>query len=185
MDGLFKLTREAQLVLGGGLLLLLLSFLDWQVASIPAGFLEGGSIGVNEWHGIGILAGLLVIAMLAWEVLRLIGANVSVGPLSPGLVSVGLALLAALFTLIAFLNKSFLRHWPAWVALLVAVVVAVAAVMRARAEGVEMPQVSTAGSAGSTGSTGSAEPSGYPEPAAPAEPAGSAEPTDPPDPSSE
>lgn len=154
MDVLSKLSREAQVVLGGGLVLLILSFLDWQQASY-SGFGITVSGGLNEWHGIGFLAALLVIAMLVWEVLRLMAVNVSVGTLSPGLVSVGLALLMALFTLIAFLNKSTLRHWPAWIALGVAVVVAAAAVSRARAEGVQMPQGRQAGSAGS------AEPAGY------------------------
>ncbi|HUZ16687.1 MAG TPA: hypothetical protein VMU72_11015 [Gaiellaceae bacterium] len=162
MDVLSKLSRETQVVLGGGVLLLILSFLDWQQASFSFGTV-GGTVGLNEWHGIGFLAALLVIAMLVWEVLRLMAVNVSAGTLSPGLVSVGLALLMALFTVIAFLNKGTARHWPAWIALIVALVVAAAAVMRARVEGVQMPQARPAASAGS------------------AEPAGSAGPTDPPD----
>ena len=158
MDALSKLSRETQVVLGGGVLLLILSFFPWQAYSI---------FSVDEWHGfVGILAGLLVIAMLVWEVLRLMGVDVSVGTLSPGLVSVGLALLMALFTVIAFLNKDTFRHWPAWIALIVALVVAAAAVVRARAEGVEMPQARPAGSAGSAA------------PAEPAAPAGHTEPTD-------
>jgi hypothetical protein len=164
MDALSKLSRETQVVLVGGVLLFILSFLDWQQLSLSSFGLEGGpTVGANEWHGIGILAGLLVVAMLAWEVLRLLAADVSVGTLSPGLVSVGLALLMALFTLIAFLDKSEFRHWPAWVALIVALVVAVAAVARARAEGVQIPQ---AGAARSVGSTESAE---SPVPADPVE----------------
>ena len=155
MDALSKLSRETQVVLGGGLLLLILSFLDWH---------QFGPVGWNEWHGIGILAGLLVIAMLVWEVLRLMAVNVSLGTLSPGLLSVGLALLMALFTVIAVLSADF-RAWPAWIALIVALVVAAAAVMRARAEGVEMPQMPQSAPAASAGSAGSAEP------AAPAEPA--------------
>ena len=163
MDGLSKLSRETQVVLGGGVLLLILSFLNWQSYSI---------IGVNEWHGIGVLAGLLVIAMLVWEVLRLMAVNVSLGTLSPGLVSVGLALLMALFTVIAFLNKDLFRQWPAWGALIAALLVAAAAVVRARAEGVQMPQMPQSTPAGSSGSA---------EPAASAEPAGSAGPPDPAD----
>ena len=159
MDGLSKLSREAQVVLGGGVLLLILSFFPWQSVSI---------FSFNEWHGIGFLAGLLVIAMLVWEVLRLMEANVSLGTLSPGIVSFGLAMLTVLFTVIAFFDKSAARNWPAWIALLVALLVAAAAVMRARAEGVEMPQ----GGGKPAGSAGSAEP------AAPAEPAGHAEPTE-------
>jgi len=165
MDGLSKLSREAQVVIGGGVLLLILSFLDWQqlsFSSVVPGV--GGAVGVNEWHGIGLFAGLLVIAMLVWEVVRLGTVNVSLGTLDPGLVSLGLALLMALFTVIAFLNKGTFRHWPAWAALFVALVVAAAAVMRARAEGVQMPQGMPAGSGGSAASAEPAAPAGHTEP---------------------
>jgi len=160
MDGLSKLSREAQVVLVGGVLLLILSFLDWQQVSA-----FGYSAGLNEWHGIGLLAGLLLVVMLAWEVLRVVMPDVEIGTLSPGLVSVGLVLLMALFTVIAFLDKSTARHWPAWVALLVTLVVVAAAVVRARAEGVEMPQRPAA----SATSGGSAEPAAAAEPAEAAE----------------
>jgi uncharacterized membrane protein YhdT len=140
MDVLSKLSREAQAVLGGGLLLLILSFLDWQQASFSFGTV-GGTVGLSEWHGfVGTLAALLVIAMLVWEVLRVMAVNVSLGSLTPGLVSAGLALLMVVFTVIAFLTKGDARHWPAWIALIVALLVGAAAAMRARAEGVEMPQ---------------------------------------------
>ena len=142
MDVLTKLSREAQIVLGGGVLLLILSFFDWQQVTI---FNITG--GINEWHGIGIFAVLLVIAMLVWEVARLMAVKVQLGGLSEGLVSVALALLVALFTVITFLTHSTARHWPAWIGLIVALVVAAAAVVRARGEGVEMPQ----GMAGPTG----------------------------------
>jgi hypothetical protein len=138
MDGLTKLSREVQIVLAGGVILFVLSFLDWQQVSLDVLGI-GGSVGVDEWHGIGILAGLLVVALLAWEVGRLFGVKLADGGPSEGVVSVGLALLVALFTLITFLTHDFARHWPAWIGLVVALVVAIAAVRRARAEGVEMP----------------------------------------------
>src|SRR5438132_7190847 len=99
MDAFMKLSREAQVVLGGGVLLLILSFLNWQGIDIGP-----YSVGVNEWHGIGVLAVLLVIALLAWEGMRLFGVKFSIGSMSDGLVSVGLALLAAVFTVITFLS---------------------------------------------------------------------------------
>ncbi|HLX31615.1 MAG TPA: hypothetical protein VKR79_02480 [Gaiellaceae bacterium] len=138
MDALMKLSREAQIVLGGGVVLLILSFLDWQQASYSVGIVSVSG-GANEWHGIGILAALLVIVMLVWEGLRLLAVKVELGSLSPGLISVALALLVALFTVIAFFDKSTARHWPAWIGLIVALVVAAAALMRARGEGVQMP----------------------------------------------
>ena len=66
MDTLKQLPRDLQVVLGGTVLYLIMSFLDWQQVSVgPL------SVGVTEWHGIGIVAGLLAMALLAWEAARL------------------------------------------------------------------------------------------------------------------
>jgi hypothetical protein len=149
MDGFMKLSREAQAVIVGAVLLLILSFLTWQGVSFGP-----YSVGVNEWHGIGVFAVLLVIALLAWEVLRLFGAKFSIGSLSDGLVSAGLALLAALFTVITFLSHSDYRKWPEWIALILAIGIGIAAFMRARAEGVQMPEMPSSASGGGGGMSG-------------------------------
>jgi hypothetical protein len=135
MDSFKNLSREAQVVLGGGVLFLIISFLDWQQVS----FL-GNAYGLSLWHGIGVVAGLLVIVLLLWEVGRVFNVKVQLGTLSEELVSVGLALLFALFAVIAFFDKDTARHWPAWIGLILAIAIAVAAVVRARAEGVEVPR---------------------------------------------
>ena len=148
MDGFMKLSREAQVVLVSAVLLLIISFFDWQQVSYL-----GISAGANEWHGIGLLAGLLTIALIVWEGMRLFGVKISLGSLSDGLVSVGLALLVALFTVIYFLTHTDAQHWPAYIGLILAIVIAVAAVMRARNEGVEMPTTSSNSSSDSTAPT--------------------------------
>ena len=134
MDKLAKLPREVQVVLGGGLLYLIFSFLDWQQVSAI-----GITVGASEWHGIGVVAGLLVIALLLWEAARLAGIKIELGSISPGLVSVGLAILLLLFTLITFFDHSTARHWPAWVGFILSIVIAVAALKRARDEDVHLP----------------------------------------------
>lgn len=165
MDMVKKLPREVQVVLGAAVLYLVFSFLDWQQVS----FLNV-SAGVTEWHGIGVVAGLLVIALLVWEAVRLFQIEIPLGPLTPGLVSVGLALLLLLFTVITFLSHSSARHWPAWVGLVLSIVIAAAAVARAKAEGVKMPDVSAiksaAGTQQSSGGT-TAPPAGTTTPPAP------------------
>ena len=138
MDSFKNLSRETQVVLGGGVLFLIISFLDWQQVS----FL-GNAYGLSLWHGIGVVAGLLVIVLLLWETGRLFEVKVQLGTLSEGLVSVGLALLFALFAVIAFFDKDTARHWPAWIGLILAIMIAVAAVVRARTEGVEVPRASS------------------------------------------
>ena len=163
MDSFKNLSREAQVVLGGGLLLLIISFLDWQQVSLGI----AGTYGLSLWHGVGVVAGLLIIALLLWEAGRLFAVKVQLGTLSEGLISLALALLLALFTVIAFFNKDTARHWPAWIGLILAIVIAVAAVIRARAEGVEVPRASS--TAGTTAGIPDPTPSESP-PEAPAAP---------------
>jgi len=129
LDKLSKLPREVKVVLGGGLLYLIFSFLDWQQAF---------GYGVSEWHGWGVIAGITAIALLVWEALRLMDVKLEL-PVEPGLVSVTLALLLLLFTLITFITHDVARHWPAWVGLILSIVIAVAALMRARDENVHLP----------------------------------------------
>lgn len=137
MDRLKQLSPPTQVVLVGGLLLFIDSFLDWQQAS--AG---GFTVGKNIWDGFGILAGLLIIALLVWEGVRLAGVKVNLGPsITPALVSVGIALLMVLFVVIVFLDRSQIRHWPAWIGLILAIVVGVAAFIRAKEEGVAIPDM--------------------------------------------
>jgi hypothetical protein len=124
-------------VLGGGVLYLIFSFFDWQQVSFgPV------TAGVTEWHGIGVLAGLLAIALLLWEGARLYQPNIQLGSFTAGHVSVGLALALLVFTVITFLTHSTARHWPSWLGLLLSIVIAVAAFGRAKAEGVQMPDMS-------------------------------------------
>ncbi len=163
MDVLKKLSRETQVVLGCAVLFLIFSFFDWQQVSFSSAFVSG-AVGLNLWHGVGVIAGLLVIALLAWELVRLFEVNAPTGNVSHGHVSVGLALALLLFTVIAFFDKSTARHWPAWIGLLLSLVIAVVAVVRARAEGVQLPQARATDRA--------AEPTAQAQPAAaPAEPA--------------
>ena len=161
MDSVKNLSREVQVVLGGGLLYLIVSFLDWQQISA-----FGITVGRSEWSGIGVVAGLLAIALLAWEAARLFAIKVPLGTLTEGLVSVGIALLLALFTVITFATHGTARHWPAWIGLILAIAIAVAAVVRARAEGVQLPEARPMG-----GMTESAPPPpAEPAPEAPAVP---------------
>ena len=134
MDRITKLPRELQMVIGGSLLYLIISFLDWQQVSV-AGF----TVGVDEWHGVGIVAGLLVVAVLLWEAARYFGVKIELASLSPGLVSASLALLLLVFTVITFLSHSTARNWPAWIGLVLSIVIAIGALRRARAEDVHLP----------------------------------------------
>ncbi|MEI8105690.1 MAG: hypothetical protein WCH31_07595 [Actinomycetes bacterium] len=138
MDALKNLPREVQFVLGGGLLYLIVSFLNWQQASA-----FGISVGRTEWVGVGVVAGLLIVALLLWEAARFFAIEIPLGTLSAGFVSLALALLLVLFTVLTFLTHNEARHWPSWVGLLLSFTIAGAAVVRAKAEGVHMPEMTT------------------------------------------
>lgn len=134
-----KLPREVQVVIGGAVLYLIFSFFDWQQVSVLT-----ITAGRSEWVGVGVIAGLLSIALLLWEAARAFDMKMQLGSLTPGLVSVALALLLLLFTVITFLSHNEARHWPSYVGLILSIVIAVAAFGRARAEGVEMPDLQSA-----------------------------------------
>jgi hypothetical protein len=154
MDILKRLPREVQIILAATLLFLIFSFFDWQQVSV-AGF----TAGISMWHGIGVVTGLLIFAVLIWEAARVL--NVGFGELPVGLVSVVLALLLFVFTLITFLTHDEARHWPAWIGFILSIVIAVVALGRARGEGVQIPDMSAIGSrmsAPQTSAGGSAPP---------------------------
>jgi hypothetical protein len=95
-------------------------FLSWQKACANTVVVNvcGSQSG---WHGIGVIVGLLAIAVIVWEGLRLAGQAPSIS-LDANVVSAGLAGLAGVFAVIEFLSHSDARHWPAWIGLILAVV---------------------------------------------------------------
>ena len=68
-----KLTHGAKLVLGGTILFLIVSIFHWLDRS------RHRLVGVNMWHGWGVLAGLLAIAIIVWEGLRLANMKIEIG----------------------------------------------------------------------------------------------------------
>ena len=56
------------------------------------------------WHGMGFLAGLLAIAIIVWEGLRLANMKIEIG-LTPAMVTAALAVLLLVFAFIRFISK--------------------------------------------------------------------------------
>jgi hypothetical protein len=153
-----KLSLGSKVILGAGLLMLIDSFLHWQEVSIG-----GFSAGTSMWHGWGVLVGLLLLAILAWEGARLADIKIAVGPLSPSMVTIVLSALLVLFTLIKVLADNYVAIW-AWIGLVLAAGVAVGAWRNMQAAGETLGDLkATVASAAGSSSAPAA-------PAAPAEP---------------
>ncbi len=119
MDKLAEINHGAKVVLGASILFLIISFFNWQEVDLGA----FGEVGVSMWNGVGWIAGLLAIAIIVWQAIRLSNLNLEIG-VGPAMVTAFLALLLLLFTVIKFFADSEVRTWAAWVGLILAIAVA-------------------------------------------------------------
>ncbi len=158
---LSKLTLGSKIVAGSGILLLIDSFLHWQEVNFgPI------SDGVTMWHGWGVLIGLTLLAILAWEAAQLADMEIAIGPLSPSMVTMLLSALLVLFTLIKVLSNDYVASW-AWIGLVLSIVVAVGAWLNMQAAGESLGDLKS-----SFTPAGSSTPAAAtPEPAQPQTPA--------------
>jgi len=136
MDTFNRLTTGAKIVLGATIAFLLVSFLNW--FEIDEDLTGGVDIdaGINMWHGIGVVAGLLALALLAWQAARLAGVELNLG-ISPSMITMALAGLLLLFTLLRVLfgYEGLERTIWLWLGLLLAIAAAVGAWMNMTAAG--------------------------------------------------
>jgi hypothetical protein len=161
-----KLTHGAKLVLGGTILFLIVSIFHWQAVDTVI-----GSYGVNMWHGWGVLAGLLAIAIIVWEGLRLANMKIEIG-LTPAMVTAALAILLLVFTVLKFLVSNEFRTFWAWLGLLLAILVCVGAWLNMKALGESITEMgaSMKTAAGSAAAAAKAATDKGEAPAAPAAP---------------
>ena len=175
MDKLRTLSKGTQITLGASVLLLIDSlFFNWYEV-------KGTSVGESMWHGIGFLAGIVLLAIIVWIGLRIAGVNVEVG-ISNSMITAGLAVLLLLLVLIRVLSKpgggfagNFIERtiWL-WIGLLLAIAVVAGAWMSMQAAGESLSDVkakvsSMTASAGGS-SAGASTPAPPPAPEAPVAP---------------
>lgn len=161
-----KLSTGSKLVLGGGIALLIVSFISWFEVDGVGGF-------ASMWDGIGFVAGLALIALLAWEIAQLAGVKLELG-VSPALVTAALAILMGVFVVLRFIMEpgpdivedAVSRTIWAWLGLVLAIVVVAGAVMGMQAAGKSFSDMRTEFS----GAVGSRDRAATP-PAAPVPPA--------------
>ena len=164
MEQLQALPLSRKLILGGGILLLIDSFLDWQQVSF--GGISGGQ---SAWHGFwGVVLCLMTIVLLAGAVATMFGVQIPAN-VPQGLIALALGVLTLLFAIIKVISDDYV-HWPAYVGIILAAVVAYGTWLAFQESGEALPnwqQRMTPAGAGSAGTT--APPPAEP-PAAPAEP---------------
>jgi hypothetical protein len=164
MDKLAELTHGAKVVLGAAILFLILSFFNWQEVDLGA----FGEAGVSMWHGVGWIAGLLAIAIIVWQAIRLANINLEIG-IGPAMVTAFLAVLLLLFTVIKFFADSEFRTWAAWVGLILAIVIAGGAWMNMQATGESISDLQKLGGGGAGGGGGASGTTTPPPPSTPSD----------------
>ena len=173
MDKLSELTHGAKIVLGAAIAFLIVSFFHW--FTVDLGPL--GSAGENMWHGVGFLAGLLAIALVVWQAIRLANIEFEIG-VGPAMVTAALAVLLLIFAVIRFLDKPggslassvVDRTIWAWLGLILAIVIVVGAWLNMQASG-ESVQAMMDRFGGSRDSSASPPPPAASPPPPPAAPA--------------
>jgi hypothetical protein len=166
MDKFKDLTTGAKLVLGATVLFLIVSFFNWFEYDGPGADeaeAVGADLGVSMWNGIGWIAGLLAIALIVWQALRLANLELEIG-VTPAMITAALAVLMLIFTFIRWIDKPggdlVGRTFWAWLGLALAIVVVIGAWMNMQAAGEGLADVRdrfssmTAGSGGSTAAAG-------------------------------
>ena len=148
MDKFKELTTGAKLVLGAAIALFIVSWFNW--------FEVEGIVGDNMWSGIGILAGLLLIALIVWQGLRLANIELEIG-VTPSMITAALAVLTLVFVFIRWIDKpggdlvsdAIDRTIWAWIGLALAILLVVGAFlnMQAAGEGIADIRAAAAGAA--------------------------------------
>ena len=146
-----KLSHGAKLIIGGTVAFLIVSIFNWQ--EVDTGII---SVGRSMWHGWGVLAGLLAIGLLVWEVIRLANMNVAM-PVTPAMTSAALAILLAIFTVLKFLVDNEFRTFWAWLGLILAIAIVVGAWLNMQAAGEGLADVRSQVSAAAASATAAAK----------------------------
>jgi hypothetical protein len=128
MDRFNALGRGTQLMLVGGVLLLIDLFLPWQDFGNEFSDAVGVDASFSGWRGFGgVLVGLLTIVLLAWVIVRLASVDIPL-PVSTAMTAAIIGTLILIFTIIKLLTilGDEATIW-AWVGVVLAIVIAVGA----------------------------------------------------------
>ncbi|MBA3401382.1 MAG: hypothetical protein H0U05_05260 [Actinobacteria bacterium] len=123
MDRFNALGRGMQIMLVGAVLLFIDLFFRWQEIEFDLGPLGEQSTGVSAWNNfLGIVLGLLTIALIAWIVLQLAAVDIPL-PVSGAMVAAVLGGLILLVAIIKNLADDYSTIWS-YVGVVLAAVIA-------------------------------------------------------------
>jgi hypothetical protein len=123
-----------QLMLIGGVLLLIDTFLHWQEVSAKLGGVTIVSAGVSAWHGFwGVIMCLALIVLLAWVVAKIAGVTIPL-PVSETMAAAVLAGIVLLFAVIKNLADDYSTKWS-YIGIILAAVVGAGAWLQVQAAG--------------------------------------------------
>ena len=132
-----KVSTARRVILGSGAVLLIWSFFPWNGWDFGGigGLVKGASYSWNAWHGMGIVMGLALIALLAWVAVQIFAPQaIPELPIKSVLISLGLGALAVLFGVIRVFEYGA-RKWEIWIALLLMIALAAGLFLRLQEEG--------------------------------------------------
>ena len=121
---LSKLSTASKILLGAGIVYVIDIFLPWN--KVDTGF--AGCCSVSGTHGLGILNLLLAIALVAWEVMAVMGVDIKGAPRA--LVSAGLAGAILVLTILKILIDLEFIFIFAWIGLILAAAIGYGGWMR-------------------------------------------------------
>ena len=150
-----KISTARRVLFGSGVILLIWSFFPWNGWSNTAGCNAAkvvtkvfgvktppcsGGYSINAWHGGGIVMGLFLIVLLAWEAVLFIQVvspdtiKLPELPVKPILISLGIGALTVLFGVFRVFEYGGMK-WEVWIALLLVLALAAGLFLRFQEEG--------------------------------------------------
>ncbi|MGD0167662.1 MAG: hypothetical protein ABSC51_10330 [Gaiellaceae bacterium] len=131
-----KLSMGRRILLGSAVVLLIWSFFPWNGFSLGGFGITVVSVSWNAWHGAGIFMGILLIALIAWEVVLLMPDTIKLPelPVKPMLISLALGALTVILGIWRVFEYGA-RKWEIWIALILIAALAVGAFLRFQEEG--------------------------------------------------
>ena len=126
MERLRALGRGTQIMFIASVLLLIISFFNWQEVDFDLGPLGEGSAGVSAWDNfLGILMGILTIVLVARIIARMAAVDVPI-PVSFAMTSVVLGVIIAICAILKNLTDDYSTFWS-YIGVGLAILVAVGA----------------------------------------------------------